>query len=58
VQVQGKNLFPLSHNSQYMNGYFMDGAGEVYSTKKGTLVRLDNGQHVVAKDANHPDRWR
>jgi hypothetical protein len=23
-----------------------------------SLIRLDNGQHVVARNANHPNRWR
>lgn len=40
MNVQGKNLYPLSHYIGSLTGYYMDAEGEVWSTKRGGLVKL------------------
>lgn len=47
MKIQGKNLFPLSLlNTNLKDGYYMDAAGSVFSTRgRGGLTRL-SGSHT------------
>lgn len=38
--IDNKNLFPLTFIYPTLNGYYMDGEGNVWSTKRGKLAQL------------------
>ena len=38
--IDNKNLFPLTFIYSTLNGYYMDGEGDVWSTRRGKLAKL------------------